>query len=79
MGLGMKYTFKTVKDLKRELEHYPDHTPIGIMFECTEAQPEGFQYCVDVLDIVYGSGVLWFCHEEDYPGHYSKKKKKKKK
>lgn len=71
-----------IKELKEIIKDLSDDCELQILFECTEAQPKGFQYQVKVLDIFpiddepfSNKKILLFCHEEDYPGHYSKRKK----
>jgi len=63
---------RTVGELREALKKYGDETLVSILFECTEAMPDGFQYDVPILTIAGTADHIRLCHEEDYPGHYSK-------
>ena len=65
---------KTVGELRKALEDYADDVKISILFECTEAGDNGFQYEVPILDIAGTEDHIRLCHEADYPNHYSRRK-----
>jgi hypothetical protein len=65
---------RTVKELKEALSEWDDDALVSILFECSEARPDGFQYDVPVLALAGTKDHVRICHEEDYPEHYSKLK-----
>lgn len=62
----------TVGQLKEVLKDYDDSTKVSILFECSETNT---QYEVAILTIAGTKNHVRLCHEEDYEGHYSKRKK----